>query len=330
LILGTMLAGSYIYPAVAEARLINSEDLEKKWPYHASYIFDTTQKIYDHSGNDFIPRIDRIWLFNTAALGLTVILLLIFRKEGTAISRSRYWFWAIAGVSASFLMTKFSYPVGILIPKIETGAFSWRMLSITSLIIALLAGACWQLVSDLEKDRVNRRLILRAAAILVPVGAIVMSALYVALPMYRVQSFSPRPEHFNYGTLPKGAPLNPGPMEPVQTASGTGQITFVKWQPEYRELLLELDRPDQLQFRTSNYPGWTATVENGRVEIENGANGNIVIDLPTGKHRVTLEYQRTPVRLASDWITISSFVLLVATVITARRRKDVEQLGETL
>ncbi|MCI0661577.1 MAG: hypothetical protein L0220_10925 [Acidobacteria bacterium] len=332
LIFGSMLAAAYIYPAIVEAHLINSGDVEKSWPYHASYVFDTTQKIYNHSGNDFFPRIDRIWLFNTIVLVLTAMLLLIFRKEGTARdSRSRYWFWATAGLLASFLMTKLSYPVGILIPKIEMGAFSWRMLSLTSLLIALLAGACWQMASNAGEEGGKRVSVLRrAAAISIPVGAIVMSVLYVAMPMYRVQSFSPRPEHFNFATLPLGTPLDPAPMEPAQTASGTGQITIVNWQPEYRELLLELARPDELQFRTSNYPGWSASVDNRRVEIENGLNGNVVIDLPAGKHKVILEYNRTPIRLAGDWITISSFVLLLTAVITAKRRKDDRQLGETL
>ena len=330
LIFGSMLAASYIYPAIAEAHLINSDDVAKEWPYHASYVFDTTQKIYDHSGN-FFQRIDHIWLYNTIALVLTTILLLIFRKEGTAReSRSRYWFWATSGLLASFLMTKLSYPVGILIPRIEMGAFSWRMLSITSLLIALLAGACWQMTSN-AGGLWDRRLVLsRAAAISIPLGAAVMSVLYVALPMYRAQSFSPRPEHFNYGTLPLGTPLDPAPMPPAQTASGTGRITIVSWHPEYREVLLELDRPDQLQFRTSNYPGWTSSVDDRRVEIENGAYGNVVIDLPAGKHKVILEYNRTPIRLAGDWITVTSFVLLAAAVITAKRRKDDEQLGEAL
>ena len=330
LIFGSMLAASYIYPAIAEAHLINSDDFAKEWPYHASYVFDTTQKIYDHSGN-FFQRIDHIWLFNTIALVLTTILLLIFRKEGTAReSRSRYWFWATCGLLASFLMTKLSYPVGILIPRIEMGAFSWRMLSITSLLIALLAGACWQMASNAGGLWDRRSVLYRAAAISIPLGAIVMSVLYAALPMYRAQSFSPRPEHFNYGTLPLGTPLDPAPMPPAQTASGTGRMTIVGWQPEYREVLVELDRPDQLQFRTSNYPGWTSSVDDRRVEIENGPYGNIVIDLPAGKHKVILEYNRTPIRLAGDWITVTSFVLLVTTVITAKRRKDDEQLGEAL
>jgi 6-pyruvoyl-tetrahydropterin synthase related domain len=330
LLFGSLLAAAYLYPAIAEAHLINSDDVEKRWPYHASYVFDTTQNFYDHSGNDFIPRIDRIWLFNTAALVLTAILFLIFRKEGKArASLSRYWFWITAGVVASFMMTRLSYPVGVLIPKIDTGAFSWRMLSITSLIIALLAGGCWHMASKASADRGKvRSILIRALAISIPVGAIVMSVLYVAMPMYRVQSFSPRPDHFNYATLPRGTPLAPAPMEPAQTTSGTGRISIVNWQPEYRELVLELDQPDQLQFRTSNYPGWTTSVENRIVEIENGPNGNIAIDLPAGNHRVILEYKRTPVRLAGDMITLSSFVLLVAAVIAAKRRKNNEQLGE--
>ena len=54
------------------------------------------------------------------------------------------WLWAWAGLIACFLMTKYSEPIGRLIPKIETGVYSWRMMALTSFAAAMLSGACFE------------------------------------------------------------------------------------------------------------------------------------------------------------------------------------------
>jgi len=126
-----------------------------------------------------------------------------------------------------------------------------------------------------------------------------------------VEAFKPIPEHYNYATLPRGVPRDVPKIEPAQVASGTGSVKIEVCQPEYRRVRVELEKPDRLLFRTSNYPGWTALVDGKVTEIKTGEAGMIVVDLPAGAHEITLDFRATRVRRISVWITLISSVLLL-------------------
>src|SRR5262249_15114946 len=156
---GMMIAAAYFLPAVAEQSLVNYDDVERTWPYHASYVYDFAQKVYDHAGDSFFSRLDRIWTFNALAILLLGGAVVIgayrsyeaYKPNSDPIPDSdlgrRVWLWAWAGLIACFLMTKYSKPIGRLIPKIETGVFSWRMMALRSFAVAMLAGACFEVRS---------------------------------------------------------------------------------------------------------------------------------------------------------------------------------------
>jgi hypothetical protein len=301
LLFGSMLAAAYFYPAIAEQHLVNYDDVERTWPYHASYVFDYGAAAPAEFFARFFERLDRIWVFN-----LAVILLCAFVGWGKLAHPKRLWI--ATGLLASFLMTKFSAPLGRWIPKIEIGVFSWRMLAVTSLCAALLAGAAFE----------GRRRVMPVAIVL---ATLAMSAWYVVWPYWRGQAFEPNPAHYNFATLPRGAPREAPPtatMEPVELASGRGTIEVERWTPEARALRLALDRDDRLQFRTFDFRGWTATVDGRVAAIEHGLARNIVVAVPAGSHRVTLEFRSTPVRRASNWITVLSLLLLGAHAVSAR------------
>src|SRR5262249_6493675 len=142
LIFGSMIAAAYFFPAIAERNLVNYDNVEHTWPYHASYVYDFAQKVYDHAGNSFFARfftrLDHIWSFTavaililgaSSAVAYAVLPTALRRSQAgkgacapTAL-RSRIWLWASAGLIACFLMTKYSEPIGRLIPKIEIGVF---------------------------------------------------------------------------------------------------------------------------------------------------------------------------------------------------------------
>ncbi|MGE0886081.1 MAG: 6-pyruvoyl-tetrahydropterin synthase-related protein [Blastocatellales bacterium] len=303
LVFGSMLAAAYFYPAIAEQALINSDDVERTWPYHASYVFDYSQKVYDRIGNPFFVRLDRIWVFNLALILICFAVVLKLNKH--ARLNQQIWIWISAGLLASFLMTKFSEPIGRLIPKIEIGVYAWRMLTLISFAMAILVGAI-----------ANRSRFLTIAALF---GVLAMSGWYVAYPMWRGQSFEPNYEHYNYSTLPRGASRENPPMPPVQLATGKGSISIERWTPEFRQLRAKLNEADQLQFRTRNFAGWTATVNGQVVAIREGSVNNILFDLPAGDHLIVLEFRSTPIRRAGNWITAISFALLFSIIIKAGR-----------
>ncbi|MDQ3013958.1 MAG: hypothetical protein M3X11_25055, partial [Acidobacteriota bacterium] len=326
LIFGSMLAATYFYPAIAEQRLVNYDDVARAWPYHTSYVFDFSQNVYDRADNPFFVRLDRVWAFNLAVILICLLAAFCFRARQP---RVQVGLWASAGLLACFLMTKYSALLGRLIPKIEIGVFSWRMLALSSFAVAMLAGAVCS-TAFRQQDSVKQALPPEGGTTnvwrLAVTGSILLatlatSAWYVVWPMWRGQAFEPNPEHYNYATLPHGAPRDNPPMPPVQLISGNGSITVEWWTPEFRQLRVQLNEPDQLQFRTRNFAGWTATVDGNVSSIHEGAVKNILVDLPAGDHRITLEFRSTPVRRAGNWVTVVSLVALLSIVIIATRRK---------
>ncbi|HKX32655.1 MAG TPA: hypothetical protein VJ302_33525 [Blastocatellia bacterium] len=313
IVVGSLVAAAYLFPAFVEQNLIKVEEVGEIWPYHASYVFDFGQTIYDHTYDDFTIRLDRIWTFNAVAILLIGSMVVGLRRQlGSDRLLSRVWFWSAAGVLALFFMTTYSYPIGRFIPKIEIGVFSWRMLSITSLVLALLAGAGWQAAGELLSRRRAVSILAGAASLLVVIAAGAMTVWYVAKPMYRAEAFSPDPTHFNRATLPKGVPFEVPEMGPALLASGGGRIAIDRIQPEFRQYRVELVRADQLHIRTSKFPGWTALVDGRVTEVKAGESGQMVIELPVGSHQVTLDFRSTPVRRLCNWMTVISTALLIS------------------
>jgi hypothetical protein len=346
LAMGLMIAAAYFLPAIAEQNLVNYDDVERTWPYHASYVYDFVQKVYDHAKDSFFNRLDRIWAFNALAILILGSALmsgayrsykpnsdLIHKSAPKSALMTRVWLWFWAGLIACFFMTKYSEPIGRLIPKIKTGVYSWRMMTLTSFAAAMLAGACFEVWSKRgggptvkQGEDAERAPFLAAgppalASLMILIGALGMSAWYVAWPMWRAQSFEQNLEHYNFATLPRGVPREAPPMDQARLESGNGRVTIERWAPELRRIRVEMEKPDQLQFRSSNFPGWTATVDGGLVEAKEGAVKNIVIDLPAGEHTVGLELRSTPVRRAGNAITILSLALLFFMVGAAIRLK---------
>lgn len=330
LVFGSLLAAAYFYPAIVEQGLVNSDDVERVWPYHASYVFDYAQTVYDRINNPFFVRLDRIWAFNLTAIVATGIAALWCSTESVSdlvVSegklqkgsgrlrspyRSRVWLWIAAGLLASFLMTKFSAPFGRWVPKIEIGVYSWRMLTLSSFAMAMLTAAIADCGQTVWKQIADWR---RLIALLILVGTLAMSGYYVAWPMWRAQSFEPNLQHYNYATLPRGASRDNPPMPPVQLASGNGSIIHEWWTPVFRQLRVSLNEADQLQFRTRNFAGWTATIDGQLAPIREGAVNNILVDVPAGEHRIILEFRSTPIRRFGNWATILSIALLLSIII---------------
>jgi hypothetical protein len=97
----------------------------------------------------------------------------------------------------------------------------------------------------------------------------------------------------------------------------TGTASVAQWKPQHREVQAEMKEDGDLWIRTFNFPGWTALVDGNLVEIQTGEDlGDMVISLPAGSHHVTLDYLDTPVRRRGGNITIWSFVILAAILIS--------------
>jgi hypothetical protein len=259
-----------------------------------------------------------MWIFGTLSIIASAVLVRL--KSSASILggelRRRATLWIVLGSFASFMMLKVSKPLGLLIPKLDIGVFTWRMLSITTLVMALLAGACAQTAINASKNNLRReRLVFGSLALVVLIGGVLFSA-GTAAKQISAPVFLPEPEHLNYATLPITAPSDPDELPenvPQAELSGEGgTVTVERWDPEHRRIHVQLEAEDQLLIRTFNFPGWTATVDGQRVEIVTDEEiGDIGIDLRAGDHEVRLDFLETPVRRFGRIITGCSFGLVL-------------------
>lgn len=316
--LGIGLAAVYLLPAAIEQSLIHREYITETWPYHNTYVF--VHDLYNaevHSG--FFKLIDWIWITGTAIIAISGITLLWLKRQVLSSApelKQRVMLWVVLGGLASFMMTKVSMPVGKLIPMIDIGVFSWRMLAITTLVVALLAGAFTQAAIEAARQRLRSDRLLGSMAAVIIVGGLALSAVAVVRPMMQADVFEPEPEHLNWATIPSTAPDDPTELPDdipqAELAEDNGRVEVEEWKPEHRVIRVELTDDDELLVRTFNFPGWTATVDDQQVPIKSSEDlADMEIELHSGAHRITLDFLETRPRRTFRIVTLCSVGILI-------------------
>jgi len=320
LLLGTLMAGAYFLPGFIERNLIYSDDVEKIWPYHASYVYHFGQQVYDHAAGGFFWRLDRIWLLHALALASVSIALFLLRDRLPANLRGTAWCWVGAGLLSIFMMTRASRPIGMYVPFIEIGVYAWRMLTFAGLATALGAGIVWQAVEYYGPNAGRKLRWLPRSGVLAIVAITLCAGYSLAVrPMLRAEAFAPVPGHYNYATLPRGVARDLPRMEPVEIRSGQGTAKVERWDPQDRLVRVRLDQPSRLVFRASYFPGWAATVGGAEVKIKRDENSTICLDLPAGDHAISLKLSPTPVRKAGNLMTVAGLLITTIVLIIKRR-----------
>jgi len=325
MLLGLGLASAYIYPAAVEQDLIRHGILLQLYPYDTTYFHSDFKQISPAFG-EFRLLIDDIWLINAGAVALGAIALFAFKHKPQALipqARRRAMAWILVGAFAGFMMTKASSPLGRIVPKLDIGVFSWRMLSITTLVAALLAGMCVQAALGAVREQQPRRAwISGAAATLILCGGAAFSLIWVALPMRHFATFSPDGEHLDTIIIPRTAPefAEDLPVVDAVTFLGKkGQAEVARWDPEHRVIQAMVGERDRAVIRTFNFPGWTLTVDDKPAAIETfGVLGAIAFPLEPGQHRIALDFRNTTPRRVGTIITFSSLALLVVLLVIGK------------
>jgi hypothetical protein len=284
LVMGLGIAGAYIIPAALEQNMINSDNIAQTYPYHDSYTL-VRWGVYNSGQPDyFLSLIDRTWILTALSIIIAAVALLGFKTQ--ALSRAprlkqRVILWLIVGCFMCFMMTSLSYPLGRLIPKIDIGVFTWRMLSVTTLVLALLAGACAQVAFQTRKRLRHEAVLAASVAVWIVIGSAWFSLEEVVKPYSNGNAFVPEPEHMNYALMPRAAYgdiFHLPKVDPVALAQGKGSIVVERWSPEHRLARVALSRPDRLLFRTFDFPGWTVTVDGRPANIITGQGLRVQVE----------------------------------------------------
>jgi hypothetical protein len=257
----------------------------------------------------------------------------------------------------TWLITPLSRPLWEHLPLLPMVQFPWRFLSVQALFTALLAGALLA-PSRHRLSRANptplpwhriRPGLPTTWIVALTLGASLMAAALLGLrPAYLpISADEVTPERLqlyelftgNIGStirheyLPRWVRPRPytGPSLVWPDASPRAMVVSgelsgaerTEWRPTRRAWQVQAGASGvQVAFPIAYWPGWRATVDGTPVKVEPApGSGYLSLDIPAGAHDVEIWLGRTPLRLASELLSLATALVLLALALGARSRE---------
>jgi hypothetical protein len=297
--LGLSLSAIYWLPAALESRF-TQETVSEIFPYYMSLITLTPGgNMFDDVVNFTFMAQALVIVIAFFALRVPLLKLLYSQNSGgltTAQSQTRLWI--VMAFVMTFMCTMFAFPIVMRIPKIQATVPAWRWLAIASVFATLLVSAA---IHHLGKDFESKALRVwgyRLAIGLVIVLNIWITARYVIRGALTKPTFTAVTNFVESGFTPRGATL-PDKLPEMGLLEATpegGEFEVIRWEPQNREVRINLSQPCYLRLKTYNFPGWTARLDGQGANLLTDHNGLQLIQLPSGIHRLEIFFVNTPPR----------------------------------
>jgi hypothetical protein len=341
--IGFGLAAFYILPAAFEQRWVQISRVTAG-NYHLDQNF-----LYTRSRDPQFALFN--WKVSTVAVGV----ILLTGVAGTFSARKRrayrtlWWMLAMLAVASTFMMFPASLWFWPHLPQLKFLQFPWRWLIplgipyafflasaigqsrwrwIWSAALALvIAVAATAIIRDAWWDSADIPLL--AAALRTGhgyEGAEEYAPL--ACDIYDLPGAIVDPESPKVFEKTPPTPL----VQPFTAASlrntplSPAQISIDKWQSEHKSLRVATAEPVTLALRLLNYPAWEVRIDGAAVNPGSQPKiARMLVPVPTGQHRIEVNFRRTWDRTAGAAISGCSAVLLLGCGAFARRRRSLPQ-----
>ncbi len=268
------------------------------------------------------------------ALGLIPVLLSLPSLVGLWRFRDRsrrvqVAFFAAALVVYAWLTTTSSQFVWDNVPLLEYVQFPWRLLGPAALCLAMLIAAAAEL---LPTNRWGS--FLAAATIVLLVGG----ALFWFEPRYCPDMEAPTSADIakfelvthTIGTTAKGEylprtvaviPEDPAAtaLDPAGLPAGTTVVQGDE-SPIGAQLTITATQPFTAVYNGFHYPGWQVNIDGTPVPIvPDEPHGRITFRVPQGRHRVSIRFGETMLRLSADGISLACLIFAAGLLVWRRR-----------
>ncbi|MGE5140354.1 MAG: hypothetical protein ACM3JD_12885 [Rudaea sp.] len=323
---GVALSATFLLPVLVEQRYITNEPLTGGFFDFHQHFISISQLLSPFWGYGYagINGGDQFSLqLGVAPLFLSVLALFGLRRQGR-LARWHLIFFSIVSLAAILLMLPISGPAwDLAAPVMAFLQFPWRLLIITAVGLAFLAGAAVQLVP--REDAF-------AAAMIF--SLLVVAAMFPnAQPQYTDTAF-------NYATLmdfevkshellgdtvwmepgkrPQDSPLVAQYLagaitEKAVLVEGTGSVKTVEHRFLGDEAQVDAGEPARVMFYTRYFPGWTATVDGQAVPVQPfGEQGLLAVNVPAGSHIVRTQFGDTWDRQVGALVSLVAFAGVMA------------------
>jgi len=105
----------------------------------------------------------------------------------------------------------------------------------------------------------------------------------------------------------------------IGTGLPAGSVLGASGGPTSAAFDLNLPDATALTFYTFYFPGWAAEIDGRATSIGPDDEGRLAVTVPAGEHRLTVYFGETPIRLASDGMSIFAALLIALALLFPRR-----------
>ena len=331
LLSGLSLSAAYILPVILEKRYLNLETFTTETnDYIYSNLFilpDMTSKFSDQGG--FWPVYYNTMALHTVIFCLLILLFLFtsmkYRKsEDCGPASDVNTFFLAAAVCSILLMFGISSFVWKTIPFFKYILFPTRWLHMTAFAVAFLSATEFSILNS--DNKTNLRLLIIPVILLSSCFAWDFKFITSAPSFDEKEIFPAKAVNIILEHLPKEVLVDK--IEKIRdpnretrfSIQGGGRAEVVSWKSAEMVLDVTSDGTLVVRFRTFNFPGWTAWLDEKRIEIKTEAGtGAILLDVPGGRHRIRLVFRDTPIRLAGKLISFAASITLIVIIITGTK-----------
>lgn len=324
-VFGLLISSVYFLPMFFERRFIHLEWLVGgHWGTYASNFLFVAGK----SRDPFYLCLGKIVMMQVLLVIVSLIHIYYRSKRNRDFSQAYLFiFSSSVFIFSIFMSTSYSTPVWKIIPGLPTILFPWRWLMVSTFAISILIALTFHnfSIDNFKRDRVIR--IYTAVFLALIISNLYLSSSYItaAEPMQKndlERILREAEDHIEYRPIwlidtekdfsrDKGAP--------VIFKEGTGTVDILIWRFQSRMFKVNASAPSTLRVSTFYYPGWTALVNDREVPIDiEKDSGAMLLNLPTGKNTVLLEFRDTSLRKTAKWISVLSLSFAIACLIVPR------------
>lgn len=277
------------------------------------------------------------WKVSTVALGMILVTSVAAVFAGRRRRDFPHAYWMLLALAAASAVLMFP-PAALLwryLPKLRFVQFPWRW---SAPLVAAYAGFLTVAVCRLRRAWIAWLVLILATSALA--AAIIRDAWWDSMN-YPVLSRGIHTDHgyegsdeyaplgFDRFAIPganqvtEDQPILPGPPVPRfqefdpstgQTSPSSGvRLHIEEWTAEHRAFTAESAQPVTLAVRLADYPAWKLRVDGVETTIESQPpQGQVLVPLGTGAHRVEIQFTRTPDRTAGAIVSCFSLLALLA------------------
>ncbi len=222
---------------------------------------------------------------------------------------------AITGSLSLFLLSKFSTPLWESFSILQKLQFPWRWLSVATLIGSLSFAISISFL--MKRFGIRRKVILYTAlCILILVGLFDLTQnVMLSAPVSRAEFEAKVTGWKNEGGCqcwwPKSA-SHKALAQKERVAAAGRDVKIQDWNKETRSFEVGDGNPTDAHIATFFYPFWKASIDGQIVRVRMGGNGEIVVPISRGSHKVLLEFQEPLIVDLALIVSIATWLLLAA------------------